>query len=498
MDQKIGCVYLVGAGCGEADLITVRGLSLLRSCDVVVYDDLIAEELLAEAPETAEKLYMGKRLGQHSAKQSEICAVLVAKAQEGKLVVRLKGGDPFVFGRGGEEILALQKASIPYEEVPGISSAIAIPGLAGIPVTHRGVSRSFHVVTAHTADTPDGLPPYMDKLAQLPGTLVFLMGLKQLPAIADRLMAAGMNPETPAAVISGGNSPNPAAVRGTLQTIAASAQAAKVKSPAVITVGGVAALDFSSTVPKPLRGIRIGLTGTQAITEKLRPALQSLGARVFLAERSLVCERPPAFDLHTLCDGRPSWVVFTSSNGVRLFFRRLREQEIDLRRLAACRFAVIGASTGALLKTYGIQADLCPETYTSEALAQALCHCAAPEDPIFLFRSAHGSEALFQTLAKTHQVQDIPLYHLVPDPETERASRSQLGTADYLVFSSASGVELFFHAYGNIPENAACVCIGEVTAKALKTRYDKPFLIAPEISANGILQAILDLQKKRI
>ncbi len=241
----VGTVYLVGAGCGPADLITVRGLRLLRNCGAVVYDDLIATELLDEVPAAAERVYMGKREGRHSASQEEICAKLVELAQAGKTVVRLKGGDPFVFGRGGEEALALLAAGVPFEVAPGVTSAVAIPALAGIPVTHRGVSRSFHVVTARTADTPDGLPEYFDQLAPLPGTLVFLMGLSRLERIAQRLTDAGKPADTPAAVVSGGSSPHPAAVRGTLADIAAKTRAAGVLPPAVIVVGEAAALELA-------------------------------------------------------------------------------------------------------------------------------------------------------------------------------------------------------------------------------------------------------------
>lgn len=241
----VGTVYLVGAGCGPADLITVRGLRLLRNCGAVVYDDLIAPELLDEVPAAAERVYMGKREGRHSASQEEICAKLVELARAGKTVVRLKGGDPFVFGRGGEEALALLAAGVPFEVAPGVTSAVAIPALAGIPVTHRGMSRSFHVVTARTADTPDGLPEYFDRLAPLPGTLVFLMGLSRLERIAQRLTDAGKPADTPAAVVSGGSSPYPAAVRGTLADIAAKTRAAGVLPPAVIVVGEAAALELA-------------------------------------------------------------------------------------------------------------------------------------------------------------------------------------------------------------------------------------------------------------
>ena len=239
-----GRVYLVGAGCGDADLITVRGLRLLRRCDAVVYDDLIAPELLEEAPERAEKVFMGKRQGRHSASQEEICETLIRLARAGKTVVRLKGGDPYLFGRGGEEALALQAAGILWEEVPGIPSAIAIPAQAGIPVTHRGLSRGLHVITAHTAGSPDGLPEDFDRLAVLSGTLVFLMGLSRLPKIARRLMAAGMDEHTPAAVVSGGNAPHPAAVRGTLSDIAEKAK--EMRPPAVIVVGPAAAMDLTA------------------------------------------------------------------------------------------------------------------------------------------------------------------------------------------------------------------------------------------------------------
>lgn len=239
---KAGKVYLVGAGCGAADLITVRGLRLLERCEAVVYDDLLSLALLDAAPESAERICVGKRRGRHSMAQEDISALLIAKAREGKTVVRLKGGDPFVFGRGGEEALALQAAGIEWEYVPGVTSAVAVPGRAGIPVTHRGVSRDFHVVTAHTADSPDGLPSHLEDLARLPGTLVFLMGLSQLEELARRLMWAGLPRSTPVAVIGGKNAPR--TVRGTLGDIAERVREAGLEAPAVIVAGGTAGMDL--------------------------------------------------------------------------------------------------------------------------------------------------------------------------------------------------------------------------------------------------------------
>lgn len=239
-----GHVALVGAGCGKADLITLRGLKLLQQCQAVVYDDLIDPGLLDIVPESAQKIYMGKRAGAHSAPQTEINQKLIELAKSGLQVVRLKGGDPYLFGRGGEEMLALKEQGISCQEVPGIPSAIGIPAEAGIPVTHRGASQGLHIITAHTANTPDGLPADFDNLAQLSGTLVFLMGLKQLPLITARLMAAGKKGDTPAAVISGGNSPNPVQIRTPLSQLESAVKAANVSSPVIILVGEVAALNL--------------------------------------------------------------------------------------------------------------------------------------------------------------------------------------------------------------------------------------------------------------
>ena len=249
-DSHPGSVTLVGAGCGKADLLTLRGLKHLRRCDAVVYDDLIDQELLDFAPESAQRIYMGKRSGSHSASQQEINEELIRLARTGLRVVRLKGGDPYLFGRGGEEMLALREAGIPCAQVPGITSAIGIPAEFGIPVTHRGLSRSLHIVTAHTSDTPDGLPRDFDELAKLEGTLVFLMGLGQLPKIAQRLMAAGRDGNTPAAVLSGGNVPNPVGVRAPLKEIAQAAQEAGVSAPAIVLVGEVAAVDLTVDFPQ--------------------------------------------------------------------------------------------------------------------------------------------------------------------------------------------------------------------------------------------------------
>lgn len=488
--MKQGKVYLIGAGCGKTDLLTLRGKNRLERCDVIVYDDLIDPEILNFAPESAQRIYMGKREGRHSAGQNEISQTLVDLAEQGKIVARLKGGDPFVFGRGGEEILALQQANIPFEEIPGITSAIAIPAGAGIPVTHRGMSRSVHIITGHTADTPDGLPTDFEHLARCDGTLVFLMGLGKLELIAARLMACGRAPDTPAAVISGGNSPNPAAVRGRLADIAQLAQG--VLPPAVIVVGDVAQLDLSPALP--LQDIGIGVTGTAAMAGKLTAALEELGARVYPLARSKVVANPPDLRLQGLASPEEKWLVFTSPNGVPLFFRQLQALRVDMRVLGSCRFAAIGPATAAALEQRGIFPDLVPEEHTSRALAQALIESVAPCQPIFLLRSAKGSPVLKQLPEQAgFSVADIPLYDTVPDGSFPLLREDTLKTLRYLVFSSAGGVEEFFRLYGRIPDTVVPVCIGPVTAAALEKHTNHPVVLAEDTSAECMVQAILSL-----
>lgn len=487
-EKPLGTVSLVGAGCGKADLITLRGLRLLQRCQAVVYDDLIDPALLEAAPETARRIYMGKRSGAHSAPQAEINEQLIALARSGLDVVRLKGGDPYLFGRGGEEMLALQEAGIPCREVPGIPSAIGIPAEMGIPVTHRGASQALHIITAHTADTPDGLPRDFDALAKLSGTLVFLMGLGQLPRIADRLMAAGRDGSTPAAVLSGGNSPNPVTVRAPLCNLARAAQAAKAAAPAIILVGPVAAMDLNAAPGVwqdcfcPLSGVRVGITGTDSVALKQAAALEALGAETVRLAQSQIVDRPLPEKLSDFTK-QPCWAVFTSPNGVHSLLRRVSPQ-----MLRACKIAAIGGSTGKALEDFGLPVTLCPEKFTSVDLAHALKGAARPGEKILLLRSSIGSRELPEILREGgFSVEDIPVYDLEP----AFSLKSLPEGLNYLTFASASGVELFFKAFGTVPPETTCVCIGGVTARALEARLDAPFLTAKHISVLGMVDAIL-------
>ena len=470
-----GAVTLVGAGCGRADLITVRGLRAIQRCQAVVYDDLIDPKLLEAAPETARRIYMGKRSGVAGATQAQINEQLIALAREGLRVVRLKGGDPYLFGRGGEEMLALREAGIPCREIPGIPSAIGIPAEAGIPVTHRGLSRGLHIVTGHTADTAGGLPGGMAEMAGLPGTLVFLMGLGSLEHIAEELMAGGKAGSTPAAVISGGNSPNPACVRGNLQNIAARVRQAGVQAPAVILIGAVAALRLGSR-DKPLAGVRVGITGTEAVAEKQKALLEALGAETEWVSRCGIEPRPMGREPE-----QQGWLVFTSANGVGVFFGSRNPEDWKNRK-----FAVIGPATAAALEALGIRAAVCPGEYTGEALAQAIAHAAEPGEPVTLLRSSQGGSALPELLeAAGHPVTDIPLYDPVPAGE--------LGATDgldYLTFASAGGVQQFFRRGGVISPGVKCVCIGKNTEEALRRHFAGPSCIAKEATVESMVETI--------
>lgn len=472
MQTTQGRVFLVGAGCGPADLITLRGMRILASADAVVYDALMDPDLLQMARPDAEKIPAGKRSGHHSMPQSEINELLINLAQQGKTVCRLKGGDPFVFGRGGEEAEALRAAGIACEEVPGVTSAVAVPAVAGIPVTHRGLSRSFHVITAHTAGTADGLPEHLEQLAGLEGTLVFLMGLKNLPRLAERLVKAGMPPRTPAAVCG------TQTVRGTLADIAG--RAASVTPPAVIVIGGSAGIDLWQG-GGTLSGVTVGLTGTAEFRTRTRQAFASCGARVLDVQRSMIATCCTPEQLSGALASMPDWIAFTSPNGVETFFALLRQAKIDLRRLAGVRFAAVGPRTAQVLNDCGFAADLMPEHHHTAALGTLLAQSCRGAD-VLLASAEQCSPAPRLALEKAGiACRTLTLYRTETFPPEPM-------TADYLVFGSAGGVKAYFSAGGKAPAKAA-VCIGPVTAAeaSLHTRA----LTAEDTLASSLVQAVL-------
>ena len=473
-----GFVSLVGAGCAPG-LITLLGAERLRRCDAVVYDELIDPELLLEAPPAAERCCVGKRAGRPSAKQEEITALLLRLAAEGKRVVRLKGGDPYVFGRGGEEMLALAAAGVACEEIPGVSSAVAVPALAGIPVTHRALSRGFAVVTAHTAG--GGLPEYFDDLAGFPGTLVVLMGLGRLAEITARLAAAGMDAETPCAVAAGGSAAARYCIRGTLADIAARAKDAA--APAVIVIGPAAELDLRPGTGLPLAGARVGLTGTRRMNSRLARELRALGAEPFTACELTLSPLPEADEAPTGC----GCLVFTSAEGVRLYFERLTDSGRDARSLAGSKIACVGRATAAALQERGLRADYVPEGQSTAALAGLLLGELPGGSDVCLYRSAQGDAELAQRLSACFEVRDIRAYTAAPGEYT--APRELIESAAALAFTSAAGARAALGRLSPLPEEAVLAAIGAPTAAALRGCGGR-VITAEEPSAKALVKAI--------
>ena len=518
-----GKAYLVGAGPGNGGLITVKGQQILKAAEVLVYDRLGSEELLTLVPEDCERIYVGKEAGHHIKKQSEINRILVEKALEGKRVIRLKGGDPFVFGRGGEEIQALTEAGIPYEVIPGVTSAIGALEAAGIPVTHRNIARDFHVFTGHIShEGGEGLSGDYSLYAKLPGTLIFLMGLSNLEEIVKRLIDGGKDGETPAAVVTDGTLSRMRVVRASLKDLPEAVRKAGLTPPGIIAVGEVCAFHFTSMVPGVLTGITVGVTGTEAVRGRIISRLSDEGAKTVRAGESLVVrESMERLDQAFADLSRYRWVIFTSRNAVRIFFDRMREKHVDIRKLGGLKFAVVGRGTGEYLESVGITPDFIPEEYTTKALADGLvkylkengetfgaktaaaniaysisssenvCPCA--ESGKFLIpRAKQGSKVLTETLAEQgYAFDDIPIYDIL----VEQTELARLKTADYITFESGSGVRGFFAGReaeaASLFETVRPVCIGKVTAAVLAEYGVKNALTASDYTADGILEVLL-------
>lgn len=498
-EEKKGTVTLVGAGCGR-DLITVRGLKAIQRADVILYDDLIDSDLLLSAGEQCETVYVGKRYQKHSFKQEEIEKLLIQYASEEKNVVRLKGGDSFVFGRGGEEVLALQSADIPYEVIPGVTSSVAVPEELGIPVTHRKMARSFTVITGHTAD---GTGENYEALAKLDGTLVFLMGLHAAGTIAEELMRHGKDPKTPAAVLSRGFTRDEKRFDCTLDTLEKTAN--RAVSPAILVVGEVASLHFEKSVKRPLAHVPVAVTGSEHFIRVMTDALEDYGADVAACPCLSIHARPQRIPEDLSGFG---WIVFTSANGVRIFFEELRQRKCDLRDLAGQKFAVIGKGTAKSLASYGIQADFIPDRFISDVfgreLAEKIRKDAAEKlainaenqetdrsEKVLILRAENGSPHLTEELDRAGiRYQDIKIYETRGSAKEEEDVARKLENSRYITFSSAAGVRAYFERYV-LPEEAIPICIGPSTASEFEKHSSVHCLMPKEYTVQGMLDEIL-------
>jgi uroporphyrinogen III methyltransferase / synthase len=481
-----GKVYLVGAGPGDARLLTLRAAELIAKADFVALDALVSADIAAMV--TAETVYVGKRASAHTVPQDQINQLLIDEARKGKCVVRLKGGDPFVFGRGGEEAEELAAAGVAFEIVPGISSAIAGPAYAGIPVTHRSYATSVTLVTAHEAESGStGIR--WSALAQLDGTIVFMMGFANLPTIVHKLMEHGMSSDRGCAVISHATRFDQRTIAGTLRNIEACVMGAQLQTPALIVVGDVVKLHdtidwFES---KPLFGKRVVVTRAREQASDLKRLLEDSGAQV--VQFPMISIAPPeSFDaLDRAIDEHYDWLVFTSTNGVRFFFERLFAKGKDVRALAGRKIAAVGQATAADLRARGIASDVVPERFISTELLPLL-----PQDQHGLrtavIRAEEGRDELLEELRKRGGEVDLAVAYRNVATDT---NLDELGQAiDVITFTSASTVDNFFSRVSDT-RGARLASIGPATSAAIRKHGREPDIEAKEATIQALHDALL-------
>ncbi|MEE8600808.1 uroporphyrinogen-III C-methyltransferase [Euzebya tangerina] len=474
-----GTVYLVGGGPGALGLVTARAATLLSTATFVAYDRLSPPEALAVCRDDAELVYVGKLPDRHALAQDEIDELLVDKAAEGHAVVRFKGGDPFVFGRGSEEAQRCVAAGIPFEVVPGITSAIAAPAYAGIPVTHRGISPAFAVITGHEDPTKPETQVDYPALAAFPGTLIFLMGVGRIGRIAQALMDAGRSGDTPVSMVRWGTTTRQEQLDGTLADIAAQVSETGFSSPAVTVVGEVAGLaaELSWFADRPLLGRSVLVPRTRSQASQLSRRLRALGADP--VEAPTIAIQPTA-DPRALVEqvewmrsGRFSWVAFTSANGVRAVLEVIADRGGDSRWFASTKIACVGSGTAAALEAVGLRADLVPETFTTRGLGEALGAVAAAEaHPVFLPRADIASDTLVAVLtAAGVALVEAEAYKTVPaeglDPDV--VTRLREGTFDAIALGSSSTARNLIDLLGELPHpDIAVISVGPVTSAACR------------------------------
>ena len=500
-----GVVHLVGAGPGDPGLLTLKARECIERADVLVYDYLANPAFLEFAREGAEQLYVGKKGGCHTRTQEEINRLIVDLARSGKRVVRLKGGDPFVFGRGGEEAEELAAAGIPFEVVPGVTSAVAVPAYAGIPLTHRDMTATVAFVTGHEDPAKEKSSIRWEQLATGVGTLVFLMGVGNLPNIAERLMAHGRPGGTPVAVIRRGTMSEQQTVTGPLQEISEIVKEKGVKPPAVIVVGEVVSLreTLNWFERRPLFGKRIVVTRARAQASGFLARLDELGADCiqFPTIRVVPPESWGPLDRAIRDLGTYGWVLFTSVNGVRFFFERLEALGKDARALHTARVGAIGPATADALRHQGIRPDLVPDEYRAEAVVEGLGNESLDGVRVLLPRAEKAREVLPEELERRGaRVDVIPAYRTVkPDRDTTRVRNMlERGEIDLITFTSSSTVRNFLEMFGGEEETlrgwmarAAVACIGPITAKTAEKLGLTVDVIPPEYTIDSLTEAVV-------
>ncbi|MBI4832200.1 MAG: uroporphyrinogen-III C-methyltransferase [Candidatus Lindowbacteria bacterium] len=500
-DRKL--VYLIGAGPGDPSLITVKGLECLRKADVVIYDYLSNPRLLSFCRPGAEKIYVGKKGSQHTLEQEDINNLIVAKASEGKTVARLKGGDPFVFGRGGEEALALVEAGIPFEIVPGITAAIAAPAYAGIPVTHRDLTSTFALITGHEDPTKDESAIDWAKIATGAGTIAFYMGIKNLPRIVEQLTRHGRSPETPVAVIRWGTKPEQQTVTGTLADIVQKVETAGLKAPAITIVGEVVKLreQLNWFESRPLFGRSIIVTRSRAQSSEFVEALEALGAEAVEMPTIRIADPEDFGPLDRALDEIESfdWLVFTSVNAVGRFIDRLLERSRDIRDLKGIKICAIGSATADEVRRYYLRVDMVPPKYVAESVVESLKQAGEVKGKRILLPRADIARSLLPDEIRKlgGEAVEVDVYRTILEEEADSDAIERLlaGDISLVTFTSSSTVRNFGQILGKerlekIKSKTCFASIGPITTETAKELGIPIHIEASQHDIPGLLEAI--------
>jgi uroporphyrinogen III methyltransferase/synthase len=505
VDAGKGKVYLVGAGPGDPGLLTLKGKACIEKADVIIYDYLANRAFLDFAAQGAEQIYVGKKGGAHTMKQEEISKLIKEKAEAGLMVVRLKGGDPFIFGRGGEEAQELAEAGVSFEVVPGVTSAAAVPAYAGIPLTHRGYTSTVAFVTGHEDPAKEATDIPWDRLSTATGTLVFLMGVGNLAKIAEELMSHGRSRETPVAVIRRGTVAEQKTVVGTLRNIADRSEKAGIKPPAIILVGEVVKLrnELNWYETKPLFGRRIVVTRAREQASGFLAGLSELGAECIQFPTIQVVPPPSWSGLDRAVRHLENyqWILFTSVNGVRFFFERMAVYGEDARELKGILVGAIGPKTAEALRGKGIEPDLVPDEYRAEAIVEAMKVRGVKGKRVLLPRATKARAVLPLELVNMGAlVDEIPAYQTVKPDEDRGRVREMLekGAIDMVTFTSSSTVTNFkemFKEYGEAlkgwMDRVAVACIGPITAKTAEDYGFSVSLVPEAYTIDALTESIV-------
>lgn len=495
-----GKVYLVGAGPGDVGLLTVKGKQVIEEADVIVYDSLVGDGVLGMIPDTVRAINVGKRSGHHSKPQYETNRILLEEAEAGRRVVRLKGGDPFLFGRGGEELELLAANHIPFEVVPGVTSPLAVPAYNGIPVTHRDFCSSLHIVTGHKK-AGEVFTCDFEALVRTGGTLVFLMGMSALEDICDGLVGAGMDPDMPAAVLQQGTTAGQRRVVATVSTLKEEALRRGMKTPAIIVVGRVCGLagKFAWYEKLPLQGMKVAVTRPRDLISQMAAKLRALGAEVL--EMPAICteriEDNEALGKAIASLGSYQWIAFTSPTGVKIFFEELKRAGKDIRALGSVKIAAIGQGTSRELERLGIFADLVPDVYDGAHLGQAMAGRCEWKARILIPRAEIGNHEIIEQLGRRDdlEVTDIATYHTLyrTGEILDQTAAFGNGDVDLAVFTSASTVRGFVAATPGLDHTkVTAACIGMQTAAEAGSHGMKCY-VAKRASMDSLVELVAEI-----